>query len=64
MPARFEDEYPEEAATMQMLFRFNHKLRFHVALFGDVNGGNQRRVPCPCGSGIKSKKCHPQWLKS
>ncbi|MGR3970359.1 SEC-C metal-binding domain-containing protein [Shewanella sp. 1180_01] len=21
--------------------------------------GNQRNVPCLCGSGLKAKKCHP-----
>ena len=69
VPPRFEDEYPKQAAFMMRMLSAGaklvriQKLRFiggpaMVAMFPHRLPRNE---PCPCGSGIKTKKYHEQW---
>jgi len=49
----FEKKLRETQATQLKIKKSTSRKSLQVK-------GNQRNKPCPCGSGIKSKKCHPQ----
>lgn len=67
IPARFEDEYPDVANFMMMVFSGGGK-------FTQPKNGEMVTLPkfppitrmkrnsrCPCGSGKKTKSCHVHW---
>ena len=59
VPPRFEDEDPETAGALAMIYRLPEHLRPRLNIETVVNERPKvgRNEPCPCGSNLKFKKC-------
>jgi hypothetical protein len=51
----FEEEYPEEGRIMVDTFAGG------LIISEYISSACPRNMECLCGSGAKTKKCHPEW---
>ena len=68
VPSRFEDEYPDAAAFLMRVYKaggyFRQPRNGQVIMLPKLPpvSGLKRNTRCPCGSGNKTKRCHPAWI--